>query len=127
MDVNGNPLHILLVEDDALVRQTAGDMLQRFGFSVLTADSAAKALSICTEDHQHVDLVMTDLMMDEMNGIELRDQLLSVRPDIKVLFTSGHSYDVVAQDFAMKRSDHFIQKPYSLKELLNQIDAIIVK
>ena len=125
MDTNNNPLRVLLVEDDALVMRTTKDILQRLGYSVLPADSAREALAICSADNERIDLVMTDMVMDEMNGVELRNQLLSVRPGIKVLFTSGHTYDTLAQELSLEPDEHFIHKPFTLKELTQKIRAAV--
>lgn len=127
MNTDSDPLRILLVEDDSLVMRTTKDILQRLGYSVLTADSAREALAICTADEKHIDLMMTDMVMDEMNGIELRDRLQSVRPGIKVLFASGHSYDTLAKELTLEPNEHFIQKPYGLKELAQKLKAVVAE
>jgi len=125
MDTHNDPLNVLLVEDDTLVMKTTQAILERLGFSVLTADSPHDAIAVCSTDHDRIDLVITDMVMPEMNGIALRDQLLALRPDIKVLFTSGHPYEVVAEEFALEPGEHFIQKPFSLKTLCDKINAVI--
>ena len=125
MDTQNDSLNILLVEDDALVMKTTQAILERLGFSVLTTDSPHDAIAVCSAGHDPIDLVMTDMIMPEMNGMALRDKLLSLRPDIKVLFTSGHPYEVVTQEFALKPGEHFIQKPFSLKTLSDKINEVM--
>ena len=126
MDTHNDPLRILLVEDDDLVMRTTKDILQRLGYAVLPADSAGEALAICTAEDKPIDLVMTDMVMEDMNGIELRDQLLSLQPGIKVLFTSGHTFNTLSQELSLKPDEHFIHKPFTLEELTQKIKAALV-
>jgi CheY-like chemotaxis protein len=125
MDTNSDPYCVLLVEDDALVMQTTQAVLQRLGFSVLTAESPHDAITICNAGLERIDLVITDIVMPEMNGMALRDRLLTLQPGIKVLFTSGHPYEVIVREYALKPGEHFIQKPFSLNSLKDKINAVL--
>ena len=127
MNTSNDPLIVLLVEDDSLVMRTTKDILQRLGYSVVTAVSAREALGICGSNGERFDLVMTDMVMEDMNGIELRDQLQSIRPGVKVLFTSGHPYATLAREYTLGSDDHFIQKPFGLKELTQKIRAVVAE
>jgi signal transduction histidine kinase len=106
---------ILLVEDEDAIRMVANRVLTSRGYTVIAAASGDDALTQAAG--QHVDLLLTDMVMPGMSGPELAQRLRAERPDLKVLFTSGYSRDAVSQDFGMSDAA-FIAKPYGLKELV---------
>ncbi len=108
---------ILVVEDEELVRGMVESMLRQLGYTVLVAGSAAEGLSLLEGPVGAVDLLLTDVVMPEMKGTELREQALILRPGLKVLFMSGHTTEVTARHHALKPGFHFIQKPFSLHDL----------
>jgi len=112
---------ILLVEDDDLMRKMTTDMLKTIGYSVLAVGSPLDALSICEEKDARFDLVITDVVMPGMSGRELRDKLGIIRPDIKVLFMSGYTSNVIVHHGVLEEGVHFIQKPFSLNDFARKI------
>jgi CheY-like chemotaxis protein len=112
---------ILLVEDDDLMRKMTTDMLKTIGYSVLAVGSPLEALSICEEKDARFDLVITDVVMPGMSGRELRDKLGIIRPDIKVLFMSGYTSNVIVHHGVLEEGVHFIQKPFSLNDFARKI------
>ena len=111
--VRGGKETILVVEDEAPVRELVCTLLARHGYQILQADSGVKALQIWQECRDRIDLLLTDLVMpDRMNGRELAEKLWAERPKLKVIFTSGYSADVVGKDFALRSGLHYLQKPY---------------
>ena len=102
---------ILLVEDEEMVRELATESLQRYGYTVLAASNGDKALSICEEYKEKIDLLITDLVMPGMNGIELARRFLDSRPEIPVLFMSGYSEDAVEHLKDMTQRQSFLPKP----------------
>jgi PAS domain S-box-containing protein len=111
---------VLLVEDDADVRATAGGMLRDLGYKVREADTARKALTLLDD----VDLVFSDVIMPEgMNGIELARELRTRRPGLPVLLTSGYTAQRVIPE--TREVLHVLRKPYSLAELAHAVQATI--
>lgn len=116
---------LLLVEDDPLVRDTTVAMLERSGFCVQAADSPAAALALCAEGDLRVDLVLTDVVMPGMSGIELEQHLRALRPGLRVLYMSGYSAEVVGQRGVLAEGIDFIQKPFTLGELTRKVEAML--
>jgi len=111
---------ILLVEDEETVRQMATDILEEGGYTVLVAATPHEALGICAHPEPQIDLLLTDVIMPEINGRELSRQIRSLRPGIKVLFMSGYAADILPGD----REDAetaFIKKPFGVQTLLERI------
>ena len=96
-------------------------MLHMMGYSVLAADNPVEALRLAREHQGQVDLLMTDVVMPEMNGRDLATALVSMCPDIKRLFMSGYTADVIAHHGVLDEGVQFIQKPFTMKELAAKI------
>ena len=112
---------VLLVEDDARVRAVASEMLKRLGYRVLTAADGPTALSILATD-ETVHLLFTDYVLPKgLNGADLAERALALRPDLKVLHTSGFTQRHVFREGRLRAHDPFIAKPYPLAALENYI------
>jgi PAS domain S-box-containing protein len=110
--VRGGTETILVVEDEALVRELACNVLAGHGYRILQAESGAAALKVWQTSKERIDLLLTDLVMpDCLNGRELAEKLWAERPRLKVLFTSGYSADVVAKDSVLRSGLNFLPKP----------------
>ena len=116
---------VLLVEDDDMVRKMTKDMLETIGYSVMAVGSPLEALSICEEKDARLDLVITDVVMPGMSGRELRDKLVCIHPDIKVLFMSGYTSNVIVHHGVLEDGVHFIQKPFCLNDLARKVSEVI--
>ena len=113
---------ILLVEDDDAVRNLAGRLLRNLGYTVLEASGGHDAASTLIADPSPVDLLLTDLIMPEgMTGGDLSKRLLAEDPDLKVIFTSGYSADIVGKDFVLRDGTNFLQKPYHPDKLAQTV------
>lgn len=113
--------HILLVEDDALVRNYAYSQLMALGYHVLVADSARAALSVL-ERGDHFDLLFTDIMMPGgMNGVELAEAARKLRPGLRVLFSSGYSQENLARGGRVPEGIHLLAKPYQKQALAERV------
>lgn len=108
---------ILLVEDDQLVRQMTAQLLKSFGYSVHEASTPSQALSMCQQPNIQVDLIITDVIMPEMNGKQLIEKVHTIRPTVKVLFMSGYTSNVIAHHGVLDEGIHFIEKPFSKEDL----------
>ena len=112
---------VLLVEDDARVRAMAREMLERLGYRVLLAADGPTALSILAED-ESVDLLFTDYILPKgLNGADLAERALALRPGLKVLHTSGYTQRHVFRQGRLRNCDPFIAKPYPLAALEDRI------
>ena len=121
---------ILLVEDEPAILEITGQMLESLGYAVRKASSPAEALRIAKECGDGLQLLVTDVVMPEMNGRDLAQQLRSEHPQLKCLFMSGYTADIIARNGMVEGSLHFIQKPFSkqtlaakLREALNSGSA----
>ena len=112
---------ILLVEDEEAVRQMAGEVLQVLGYHVLAAATPGRALALAEEQSVHFDLIMTDIVMPEMDGGALVQRIAALRPGIKVLYVSGYPADVVARRGVLEGGVNFLQKPFSLNVLATTV------
>lgn len=108
---------ILLVEDEPAILKMIATMLQQLGYKVLTAPTPAKAIRLASESTEKIDLIMTDVIMPEMNGRELANTLSVQYPAIKHLFMSGYTADVIVHHGVLEDGVHFIQKPFSKEDL----------
>jgi CheY-like chemotaxis protein len=118
---------ILVVEDDPTLLQMGELMLQRLGYSVLCAGTPAEAIRWAAADDIHFDLFITDVVMPEMNGRELADRILSLRPTVKHLFMSGYTADVIVHRGVLDEAVNFIQKPFSLHDMAVKIRVVLDK
>jgi CheY-like chemotaxis protein len=110
---HGGTETILLVEDEHPVRDLVARVLQKYGYNVLTAATAAEALEVWHKRTGDIHLLLTDLIMPgNMNGRELAEKLCANHPALKVIFTSGYSADIVGREFKLEPDLNFLQKPY---------------
>lgn len=108
---------ILLVEDEPKILDLARTMLQRQGYTVLAANTPGDALRIAREHGGMIHLLVTDVIMPEMNGRELATRLATIFPSVKTLFMSGYTANVIARHGVLDEGIHFIQKPFSSVDL----------
>jgi PAS domain S-box-containing protein len=108
---------VLLVEDNEMVRDLTRSMLRTLGYTVLSADTARAALSLCDEPGRRIDLLLSDVVMPDMKGPELRDKARALRPGLDVLFMSGYAPSLAVEQDSSSEPFHFIQKPFTLAEL----------
>ena len=116
---------ILLVEDDELVRKTTFDILKFKGYTVLTSTNGKEALSIFDSHKESIDLILSDLVMPEMNGQELFAKIKKKYPCMKFLFMSGYTDNVITQLKILDEDLAFIQKPFSLTSLAIKIREVL--
>ncbi|HWB40774.1 MAG TPA: ATP-binding protein, partial [Gemmatimonadales bacterium] len=116
---------LLLVEDEAAVRSSARRLLERQGYHVLEARHGADALRIAEESSRPIDLVVTDLVMPEMGGKELAERLRAHRPGLKVLFMSGYTEKVITAGGVMPPNTGFVEKPFTVEQLMRRLREIL--
>jgi PAS domain S-box-containing protein len=116
---------VLIVEDDASVRQLAARFLQSAGYAVITAGSGAEALLVLKGEDGPVHLMLTDVVMPGMTGRELAERLASIHPLMKVIYTSGYTDDTILRHGVIDHAAHFIGKPYSMAELSTKVREVL--
>ncbi len=108
---------VLLVEDDLSILKLAEKILDGLGYTVLTAGTPGEAIGLAKEFAGKIHLLITDVIMPEMNGRELAQQLQSLYPELKRMFMSGYTADAIAHHGVLDKGVHFIQKPFSKRDL----------
>jgi len=116
---------ILLVEDDELLLWVTTEILQEMGYTVIQASTPQEAIAICEKGDVLVDLILTDVVMPEMNGKEMVDVIRGMGSTIKVMFMSGYTADIVAQRGIVEEGMSFIQKPINPGELNEKIKRLL--
>jgi two-component system cell cycle sensor histidine kinase/response regulator CckA len=116
---------LLLVEDEASVRQASAQFLSRSGYTVLEANDGAEALRVSQQHHGPIHLMVTDVVMPKMAGPKLAALLAHERPEMKVLFVSGYAEKTVLQHGNIDVTTAFLQKPFSLKMLARKVREVL--
>ncbi|MBK9249240.1 MAG: response regulator [Ignavibacteria bacterium] len=122
-----NPETILLVDDEDLIRTIAEDVLLAYGYTVITATNGAEALKLYLEKKDEIALVLTDVMMPIMNGIDLIAKLNSINPNIKTIGASGLMHSETTRKLQAVGVSGLLVKPYSAEQLINAVREIIDK
>ena len=116
---------VLLVEDDAALLNMTRAMLVRQGYTVLPASTTAEALQLAKQHPGEIHLLMTDIVMPDMNGRDLAKTLMPIRPHLKRLFMSGYTAEVIAHHGVLDEGVRFIQKPFSMKDLVAKLRDVL--
>jgi two-component system CheB/CheR fusion protein len=116
---------ILVVDDEAAIRRLTGQFLGSLGYHVLEAGSGPEALRVAKEYKEPIALLLTDVVMPNMSGRELAFQLAPLRPEMKVLYMSGHSEEVIAHHGVLGDPGSFPQKPFRLADLAVKARALL--
>jgi CheY-like chemotaxis protein len=117
---------VLVVEDEPEVKRMAERILTKGGYSVIGTAHGAKAVEICKSGEQAIDLLLTDVIMREMLGTELVERVRSLKPDLKVIYMSGYSHDVLApQALTGNGQSAFIEKPFNAQALLKTVRELL--
>lgn len=128
-EVNCPRLHrdicILLVEDNAMVRELTNELLTDQGYSVLVAEDPQQALSLMDTNLDAVDLLLSDVIMPHMSGPALFEKLKQLKPGLQVIFMSGYNEDLIVNRHVLADSTCYIQKPFLSHDLLQKIDEVL--
>ncbi len=116
---------ILLAEDDEQVRAFAADSLRALGYNLLVAENGAHALQQIAENQQPIDLLVTDVIMPEIDGPKLAETLRQRLPKLPVLFMSGYTDNLLGKRGALSKHVHFLQKPFSTHRLAEKVRTIL--
>ncbi len=116
---------ILLVEDEKVIRDMTQTVLERLGYQVLAAESPGKAIMLAETHREEIALLLTDVVMPDMNGRDLSTHLQQTCPGLETLFMSGYTENVIAHQGVLDKGIQFIQKPFSLQELAAKVHTIL--
>jgi CheY-like chemotaxis protein len=116
---------ILLVEDEPAILSMALLMLTEQGYAVLASQSPLEAIRIAEEHANEIHLLITDVVMPEMNGRDLANKLLANYPQLKCLFMSGYTSDIITHRGVLDEEVHFIQKPFTLPGLASKVREVL--
>ena len=115
---------ILVVEDEQRVRHFSVDALREFGYGVISASSGREALKLLAE-HPNIVLLFTDVVMPEMDGRKLADQALALRPDLRILYTTGYTRNAVVHNGTLDPGVAFLAKPFTIAQLARKIREVL--
>jgi signal transduction histidine kinase/CheY-like chemotaxis protein len=124
LDARSKPA-VLLVDDDVAMLGMVRRMLQKMGFEVFSVERPSEALNLIKTNPTRLDLLLTDLVMPEMNGRSLAKEIAELRPEIKCLFMSGYGEKIIANHGLMDSNVNFIAKPFTRDELLAAVSKVI--
>ena len=116
---------ILLAEDEPSVRGLAARVLRNQGYKILEAVNGSEALQIASKHKEQIHLLLTDIVMPQIGGKELYDQLKHLRPNLKVLFTSGYTENAIVHQGDLPHGVAFLQKPFSPIFLTHKVREIL--
>jgi DNA-binding NtrC family response regulator len=121
MNDEGRQTTILVVEDEPEVLNLCRIMLEKSGFTVYAATCPSEAMAIAKQNCGKIDLLLTDVIMPEMNGADLSAKLSTISPGFRVLFMSGYSSEIVASQGMNKPLANVIRKPFTFKALGDKV------
>jgi CheY-like chemotaxis protein len=116
---------VLLAEDDHDLCEITTELLQNDGYRVLAAEDGPAALARVAEFHEPIHLLLTDMVLPGLNGIELANLIQKTHPNLKVLFMSGYTGTLVAHQGVLNASAAFIEKPFTRQALLRQLREVL--
>jgi CheY-like chemotaxis protein len=117
---------ILLVEDDPALRAMAATLLERLGYTVLTASDGVEALTLAhRRGNGHIDLLFTDVVMPHMSGTELADRVRVLFPKTVILFTSAYTESAIVHQGVLKPGVQLIQKPFTPSALAHKVREML--
>jgi CheY-like chemotaxis protein len=116
---------ILLAEDDTEVRNLIKWVLEEFGYQVIEAADGAESIRKFIEHRDHIHLLLLDIVMPKKNGVEVYEEIKKIKADVKALFLSGYTEDVLSMEGVLGEGMHFIGKPISPRNLLKKINEVL--
>ena len=116
---------VLFVDDEDMIIEVVEEILEQLGYKVLTAKSGKEAIETYEKNKEQIDIVILDMVMPDMGGVEAYDKLEEINPDIKVLLASGYSLNEAATGILERGCNGFIQKPAKMRELSQKLREIL--
>ncbi len=120
-ETQGGSETVLLVEDEPSILEMGELMLEQLGYRVIGASGPVEAMEKADGYDGRIDVLLTDVVMPELNGRQLSERLLAHRPQLKVIFMSGYTADIIAEHGVLDEGVHYLQKPFRIDELANAL------
>ncbi|MBF0398704.1 MAG: response regulator [Desulfobacterales bacterium] len=117
---------VLLVEDEPSTLKITKTILKGLGYNVIAAKTPMEAIQLAKEQEGKIQLLITDVIMPEMDGKDLSAKILSLYPNIKCIFMSGYTDEIISHQNELKKSGHFIQKPFSIEEIASKVRKVLL-
>ena len=124
-EIRGGSETVLIVEDEPALLSLGARMLEMLGYKVIAATSPVEAIRLAGRGNETIHLLMTDVVMPGTNGRELAEKIRSLHPDIKCLFVSGYTSNVIGHQGVLDEGVHFIQKPFSMRDLSEVLQQVL--
>ena len=118
---------ILVAEDDDIIRSLTRSVLKEFGYTVIEAKDGEDAVRLYQENRERIGLLLFDVIMPRKNGKAAFDEIRKTGSDVRVLFISGYSADMISSEGILEKGLSFISKPVSPKELLQKVREVLDK
>jgi CheY-like chemotaxis protein len=116
---------VLIAEDDERVRSLTERILRQAGYTTLSASNGEEALQRFEEHADEIAVVVLDMIMPRMDGVEIRETIRSRRPDVPIVFCSGYTSNLLENDLLLDPDTNFLRKPYAASELLATLQAAV--
>jgi hypothetical protein len=116
---------VLVVEDEAAIREVTRRILARNGYHVVAAASGHEALAVLATQLEHIDVLLTDVIMPRMQGKEFADKVLVIQPAARVIFMSGYTQGLLGAQGVLEPGTHLIEKPFSEATLLTKLQEVL--
>ena len=116
---------VLIVEDEEIVRELVCQVLSEHGYDVLCAPNGAEAMQMSADHRGRIALLVTDVVMPQMGGLELSRRLTALRPDLKVLYVSGYSEDDMNEQGVLSPDVEFLEKPFTPQAITKKVREIL--
>ncbi|MCK5398792.1 response regulator, partial [bacterium] len=117
---------VLVIEDEELLRDSSVKILKKFGYNVLEASSGEKGVALCQEYEKPIHLLVSDIMLPgALNGKEASVEIQKIFPDIKVIFMSGYTENIIAHEGILDKDIVFLQKPFEINNFLETIRRVL--
>jgi two-component system, cell cycle sensor histidine kinase and response regulator CckA len=116
---------VVIVEDNDLVRDLTGEILRKSGYMIISANNGKECLTALADYDDKIDLLLTDVIMPDMNGRELYEELLRSRPGLPVIYMSGYTEDAIAYQGVLEKGTNLIHKPFTRKVLTEMVREVL--
>jgi CheY-like chemotaxis protein len=116
---------LLLIDDEEVIRDIGGEMLESLGFSCITAPDGVEGIKLYNENKANIRLVVLDVELPGLSGEKVYETLRTINPDIKILLVSGYGKEYLENCYFKKKLEHFISKPFQLNKLSQKIDLLM--
>jgi CheY-like chemotaxis protein len=116
---------VLVIDDEASIRQVVRQTLETFGYLVVTAESGAEALSIYAQRKTEIAAVITDMMMPMMSGVATTEELLRLNPEVKIIIVTGFVTDAQKKSAMTAGAREFLAKPFTIEKLLATLARVL--